>query len=529
MSGNQGNDGKGRDEAPRSPERRQFISQATLGAGAAAVAGVAGGLAATTADAAQVQFPRDRAAFGQGGVRGQGAQRAEHDLYDCEVEGRLPEDLDGVFYRVGPDPQYPKPAGMEDDIPFDGEGLVSMFRIKGGHVDFRSRYIRNERWKLQHEARRSLYGYYRNATTDDPSVRGRSRATQNTHIWMHGGKLLALKEDSPPALIDPFTLDTLDDRYRFGGGLTGDTFTAHPKFDPQTGEMIAFGYEAKGLGSTDIEVVSVGRDGKVGWSAWVNAPYCCMIHDFAVTRRHIAFLAVPMAYSPQSKVHWAWDNTKRPWLGVMRRGGDGKDIRWVTGPMNMSDHTMGSWSDGERFYWDMDGADSNRFPFFPHLHDRFDPVKGAARVRRFSMDLSGKAPRDFGMEILYPDVIGALSRQDDRYNVEAYRYGFLLSNHGPAGQGWTMFDHQTRSHRTWMAGTDATLAEAVFVPRRANAPEGDGYLVGMAFRPRENRSDLLVLDTQDITAGPIATILLPFKAPPQIHGKWISAAELPRA
>ena len=37
--------------------------------------------------------------------------RSENTLYDCEVDGDMPDDLDGAFYRVGPDPQYPKPKG----------------------------------------------------------------------------------------------------------------------------------------------------------------------------------------------------------------------------------------------------------------------------------------------------------------------------------------------------------------------------------------------------------------------------------
>ena len=88
--------------------------------------------------------------------------RSENDLYDCEVEGTLPKDLDGIFFRVGPDPQYPKPDIYAHDIPFDGEGMIGAFRIKDGHVDFRSRYVRTQRYKAQHAARRSLFGMYRN-------------------------------------------------------------------------------------------------------------------------------------------------------------------------------------------------------------------------------------------------------------------------------------------------------------------------------------------------------------------------------
>ena len=145
--------------------------------------------------------------------------RAEIDLYDCEVEGTLPTDLDGVFYRVGPDPQYPKPDKYAGDIMFDGEGHVSMFRIKDGHVDYRTRYARTQRWKAQHEARRSLFGMYRNPLTDDPSVKGLSRGTANTQLFVHHGKLLVFKEDSPPVYMDPLTLETIDDYYTFGGKL----------------------------------------------------------------------------------------------------------------------------------------------------------------------------------------------------------------------------------------------------------------------------------------------------------------------
>jgi carotenoid cleavage dioxygenase len=133
------------------------------------------------------------------------------------------------------------------------------------------------------------------------------------------------------------------------------------------------------------------------------------------------------------------------------------------------------------------------------------------------------------MEVLYPDVTGALSRQDDRYNVDPYRYGFLVSNWEGKGQGWTMFDHQRRTHRTWFPGPGVQLNEAVFAPRRAGAPEADGYLMGVAHYPRENRSEVLVLDTQDLAAGPLARVLLPGRATPQIHGNWVPASQLPPA
>ena len=80
----------------------------------------------------------------------------EVDVHDCPVEGKVPGDLNGSFYRVGPDPQYPL---HPRNIPFDGEGHVSMFRIHDGRVDYRSRYVRNERYLAQDRARHICFRF----------------------------------------------------------------------------------------------------------------------------------------------------------------------------------------------------------------------------------------------------------------------------------------------------------------------------------------------------------------------------------
>src|SRR5215469_12655038 len=137
---------------------------------------------------------------------------AEVEVRDCPIEGKIPENLSGGFYAVGPDPQYPLAPG---NIPFDGEGHVRLFRIKHGRVDYRSRYVRTERYLAQDEARRNLMPMYRNPSMDDPSVRGLSRSTANTHVIQHRNRLLALKEDSAPTALDLETLETIDPVYTF--------------------------------------------------------------------------------------------------------------------------------------------------------------------------------------------------------------------------------------------------------------------------------------------------------------------------
>ena len=94
--------------------------------------------------------------------------RIECDIYDLVVEGTVPAELNGSWYRSVPDPQYPPRMG--DDTYLSGDGMVRLFRFENGHVDFKMRYVQTERWKNERAARRSLYGLYRNPYTDDPSV-----------------------------------------------------------------------------------------------------------------------------------------------------------------------------------------------------------------------------------------------------------------------------------------------------------------------------------------------------------------------
>lgn len=515
-------------------DRRGFLGALTI-AGTAAVVG--GGLAGTKeAEAASptVSFPDRPPGFGS-------PFRVECDIRDCDVEGEIPKEINGSFYRVGPDYQYP--PMFPNNIPFDGEGHVSIFRIADGHVDFKSRYVRTQRFKAQAEARQALFGMYRNHMTDDPRVKGVSRGTANTHVVYHAGELLALKEDSPPVAMDPHTLETLDDYKTYDGKLTSQTFTAHPKFDPETGEMIAFGYEAKGFLSDDVAVYAIDRTGKVTWEAWVKVPYVGMLHDFAVTQTHVGFLVIPMAADLEQMkkggVHFSWDSKLPTWLGVMRRGGDGKDIRWFKGPERSATHVMGAFSDGDKFYVDMDMAHKNQFPFFPNKHgEAFDPKGAAGVVTRLSVDLA-KNNDVYEMEVMYPHT-GVLPRQDDRYNTIPYHYGFMptVDYNQPLhpalakmpfrpNNSYTKFDHATRKATSFFVGDDSSLQECCFVPRSKNAPEGDGYLVGVANRILEGgRNDLVIVDTQHMEEGPVATVQLPMRVFSQVHGWWVPAETL---
>ncbi len=70
-------------------------------------------------------------------------------------------------------------------------------------------------------------------------------------------------------------------------------------------------------------------------------------------------------------------------------------------------------------------------------------------------------------------------------------------------------------------GESSFPLEPIFVPRSADAPEGDGFLLSYVYREKINRSDLVILDAQHIDAEPLAIIQLPHRVPFGFHGCWV--------
>src|SRR5690606_23436783 len=69
--------------------------------------------------------------------------RFEAEILDCEVEGTIPAEMDGIFVRTGPDWYYPQL--YPNDTPFSADGYVSTFRIKNGKAAYRGKYVRTPR------------------------------------------------------------------------------------------------------------------------------------------------------------------------------------------------------------------------------------------------------------------------------------------------------------------------------------------------------------------------------------------------
>ena len=287
--------------------------------------------------------------------------RFEADVYDCEVWGNIPSDIEGTFFRMQCDYEYPPPHN-DWMTGFNGDGHISSLVFKNGHVDFKARYVKTDRIMAERKARKRLFGVYRNPFTDDPSVKNVNRGTANTHMYWHGGKLLVLKEDSLPYIVDPHTLETKG-VWDFHGKWKSQTMSAHPKIDPVSGEMIAYGYQAKGLLTDDVAYYIIGKDGRVKKEVWFKAPYIGIMHDQAITQKHIALPLIAMTSSMDrlkaGNPMWTWDGSLPTMVAIMPRDGDAKDVRWFKGPSRMTLHFLNATTVGNKVVMELPCNDSH--------------------------------------------------------------------------------------------------------------------------------------------------------------------------
>jgi carotenoid cleavage dioxygenase-like enzyme len=447
-------------------------------------------------------------------------------LFECdaprlEISGELPRELNGTLYRNGPNPQFESPGAHW----FVGDGMLHAFHLENGAVSYRNRWVRTPKWLAEHDAGRALFGGFGRKLPDAPAA-VTDGGVANTNIVFHAGRLLALEEAHLPTEIEPGTLATRG--YCDYGGAIKAPFTAHPKIDPVSGDMVFFGYNAAGPFTPTLSFGSVSAAGTVSRFDRFEAPYASMVHDFIVTANHLLFPILPvtgsMTRAMQGGPAYAWEPDKGAYVGVMKRDGTAADVAWFRGADCYVFHVMNAWEDGSRIIADV--MQFGEAPLFPHPDGRpTNPKKSRARLCRWVFDLAGNTDR-FSQTYL-DDLTGEFPRIDDR------RAG-LKSNHGwyacanPDAAEWLSgivhVDGEGKRRGCYLLPPGDTISEPVFVARDHGADEGCGWLLAVVWRARDNCSDLAVFNATEVEAGPIALVHLGHRVPDGFHGNWVGAA-----
>ncbi|WP_353189909.1 carotenoid oxygenase family protein [Pandoraea pnomenusa] len=456
--------------------------------------------------------------------------RTEFDIERISVEGALPETLDGTFYRVLSDRQFP--AHLGPDFPFNEDGMVWALRLKDGKASIKQRYVQTDRWKLENEHGRSLFGRYRDPYSDEPETAGVERTLANTAPLVHAGVLLAMKEDGPAYGLDPVTLET-HGIWDFHGTFRKRVIAAHARVDSE-GRMHAFGYADDGLFARDITYYEISPEGRIVHEVAFELPYMNMQHDVCISDDYVIWAVSPLVGVGDEKLRegerfFAWESTLPLYLCVLPRGGAPEDVRWFKSNNRFISHNLNASNIGSTITFDTCTSAGNAFPFFPELGKPFDPTQSKTYLTRITIDYERGAKHwsdapEFLSEERLSDFVGEFPRIDDRFSGKAVKNGWMLRFEGTRN-AFAHVDLSSRKTTVHEVPAHVVMQEPVFIPRTPNASEGDGYVAVVMNDTVRNLTDIAFFEATDVAKGPVCTLKLPLQIRSGWHGWWADVSE----
>lgn len=475
--------------------------------------------------------------------------RFEATVEECIVtEGEIPKDLAGGFYRAGPTWKRPTALGNNPVLGMDGmiQGLV----FENGRADFRNRWVRTPKYLLEEKFQQGMFelsdsrfGDWRDfgwgCVKRNQYNQGVPQGTNNVNVFPFADEIIAAGEQGgPPISLDPITLETkgivnwspqLSEGFNPPAGFGDAAFTAHPKWDAQTGMLYGWAYKSE---EPYLTMHFVHPDGLVESREIWDAPYNANLHDVWLTPEWVVMPFQPFITDPKRIDKglgiFGWDTTLPIILALIPRNDLQGEIRWIKTDLEPQYimHTMSANVEGDVLT--LDGPIFNRppFPFEQDFADGDDVALffsiAKSTLGRWTIDLATGAAKS---EVL-SDRPSELPKVDERFYGKGYRFGFqvggVVKRGGMSMNSLVVTDMKDFSEQVYTIreGQPAAVLEATFAPRSIDAPEGDGYVIVPVSWWAENRGEFQIFDTYDITKGPVCRIELPFALGWTPHGHW---------
>lgn len=445
------------------------------------------------------------------------------------MTGKAPEALRGSFYRNGP-ARFGR-SGQRLSHWFDGDGMVQRFRIDGAQVAHQGRMLDTAKSRAEAQQGRFLYsGFGSQVANARPMLRPDDANPANINLLsMDGGRrLYALWEAGSALQIDPDSLQTLGPK-AWSSETAGAPFSAHPR-EARDGSIWNFGYLPA---SGRLLIYHIGADGRVLRHRMIQVPQADMVHDFAITERHLVFLLQPLLADPQADgqanllAAFSWDSGA-PLLACVVSKADFSQ-RWVELPNAGLFHIGNAWEEGNTL----------RLGFVQHdnllgaLRD-FDVSAGHTQRETLGTRWTELAlqPSTGRHQVLSSGRSGLrgveFPRHDQRRTGQASELTVLLQR-SAAWQAATVLgfdrvlvlDGERQQHFDYGGGF--LVEEHVLVPHPQHSDERAGWVLGTAYHWPSETTVLSVFAAGHVGDGPLAQWRLPYGLPLGLHGQFVAA------
>lgn len=420
---------------------------------------------------------------------------------ELTVDGSIPTDLNGFYYRNGPNNWQ----GAKKHF-FQGDGMIHGLQLENGKANwYRNRYVQTP----------FLYKKPNNFKT----VINPAANQSNVSLVHHAGKLLSLGEAGLPYIIRPTDLSTVGP-FSFNDKLKG-AMTAHPKVDPVSGEMFFFGYNAV---RPYLTYYRVDTTGELVQKEEIETTSAALMHDFAITENFVIFMQFPIVFSwwamlTGNHIPFKWRDSAPSRIGVMPKTGNSASMQWFDVDPAFAFHVMNAYEEGETVILDVARYErlwvknSSDFDYPAHLSRyTLDRETGRSSVRKLN---------ETRME--FPQI-------NRKFAGRLNRFGYSLAI-GMVGEGKDMhetvsgvmkYDLQTGETQKLETGGQYLPAEPFFVPAANATNEDDGYLLTFVYDANKDSTSLWIIDAHQIT-NVLAKVHLQARVPQGFHGLWLPA------
>jgi carotenoid cleavage dioxygenase-like enzyme len=431
----------------------------------------------------------------------------EVDIDRLEVTGHIPADLEGIYLRNGPNPMF-QPFIYQ--FPLDGDGMLHAVYFEQSTARYRNRWIKTQGLTYEMVAGRSLR-----------ELRFRNYA--NTSIVAHAGVLLALYETGLPYQVTS-DLETVGE-WNFQGGIQ-QSMSAHPRYDPETGELHFHRYSL--FNQPYLTYFVANAQGEVIHQLPVELPQPTLLHDLALTSHYAIMFDCPLVFDWQQAMQrgspFIWQPDRPTRIGLLPRPGRAAHLKqplWIETDPFWIWHFVNAYETDQNLVIDciaypemrLDNAVDTVLSYESHLH-------------QIVIDLATRTVTQQPLD----DRIVELPTLDARKIGQPYQFTYTihanpdwatqqrLPNYFPALIQYDRVNQRSAVHR-FPPGCYA--GEAIVVPKAGSTSEQDCYVMTWVFNEQRQTSDLVILDADQFDRDPIAQIHLPVRVPFGAHGTWV--------
>ena len=452
--------------------------------------------------------------------------------YECLIDGKLPDGLQGSLYRNGPG--LFERDGLRKRSILDGDGMIQQFRFHGGKVHYRTRFVQTEKYRAEAAAGHYIYPSWSSQAPGGwwPNfwITNGIKSQAGITVYLVNGRLYAFDESSYPYELDPDTLETVGET-SLGVPRDETIYAAHSKIDPRNGEWLHFGVR---YGATpQLQLTVLRADGAPAWHRSITMPRFVYIHDWFVSTNYLVVSLQPVEIDFWPALlglrsisdSMRWRPEKGNLLLVIPRDPVAPHIQ-LESPACFMWHSINAFDEGGVITADFIGYDN------PDHFVGKDPIISAVMqgrkgeheypglLRRYRIDVNQKK---VSSEILAEGSF-EWPRIDERNLCGQYRYAYMCEARPRSffWNGLARFDSMNSRINRYDFGEHIFCSEPVFAAK-PHGKSDEGWLLSECLDSRAGTSFLAVLDAQRLEEGTLARVQLRHHCPFSYHGFWQTA------